>query len=375
MTTRMFPIILAIIATLSLSILGFYFFSDMKEEPKQQRPPERLLKVTVAEVKYDTLTTKIISTGRLESRSFVDLISEVSGKILPGDVPLKKGQSFQKGQVLVRIFSEEAVLALKGRKSRYLTTLANMLPDMLIDFTSSYPAWETFFNNIELDKDLPELPKISNSKEKIFLSGRNIISEYYAIQSDEIRLTKYELVAPFKGAFNEVYLETGAVVNMGSKLAKMIRTDILELEVAVNYDLSRKIRVGQKVNVSTDDDKFNWVGSVNRKSEFIDPTTQSISIFVTINQNKDPLFKGMYMKAEFGAITYNSVMKLPRNAVFNQDEVYFVNEDMKLAKSKIDIVKYNETTLFFRGLTEGTLVVNEPLINVTEDIPVEILKK
>ncbi len=375
MAKRQISVLLAIVATLAIAVLGFGAFSGMKEEPKQQIPPERVLKVSVKSVDYDTLTTAIISTGRLDSRSFVDLISEVPGKILLGEVPLKKGQSFKKGQVLARVFSEEAELALKGKKSRYLTALANMLPDLMIDYPSAYAAWEKFFNSIDIEKDLPELPKIANSKEKIFLSGRNIISEYFAIQSDEIRLTKYTLVAPFNGAFNDVYMETGAVANMGTKIAKMIRTDILELEVPVNYDISRKIRVGQSVKVHSDDDKYTWQGTVNRKAEFIDPNSQSISVFVTLNQNNNPLYKGMYLEAEFGAITFQDVMELPRNAVFNQDEVYFVNDKSKLEKSKIDIVKFNETTIFFRGLPVGYKVVDEPLINVTENLPVEILNK
>ncbi len=375
MAKRQISIFLAIVVTLTIAVLGFGFFADMKEEPEQQIPPERILKVTVSNVSYDTLTTEIISTGRLDSRSFVDLISEVSGKILPGDIPLKKGQSFRKGQVIAKIFSEEAELALKGRKSRYLTTLANMLPDLMIDFPKAYSAWEKFFNSIELEKDIPDLPQIENSKEKIFLSGRNIISEYFAIKSDEIRLTKYELVAPFDGALNEVALETGAVANTGSRIAKMIRTDILELEVPVNYDISRKIKVGQSVKVHSDDDKYTWPGTVNRKADFIDPNSQSISVFVTLSQNSNPLYKGMYLEAEFGSITFKDVMELPRNAVFNQDEVYFVNDEMKLEKSKIKIVKYNATTLFFQGLPAGIKVVNEPLINVTENLAVEILNK
>jgi hypothetical protein len=150
---------------------------------------------------------------------------------------------------------------------------------------------------------------------------------------------------------------------------------MLELEVPVNYDLSRKISNGHKVTVSSDDNKYTWTGTVNRKSEFIDPNTQSVSVFVTLAAGNTSLYKGMYLKAQFGSITYKDVMELPRNAVFNQDEVYYVDSEMKLRKAQIQIVKYNDKTLLLQGLPEGMKVVDEPLINVTENLPVEIINK
>ena len=65
-------------------------------------------------------------------------------------------------------------------------------------------------------------------------------------------------------------------------------------------------------------------------------------------------------------------MLLPRNAVFNSNEVFIV-VDGKLKKREINVIKWNESTLVFNGLNEGDKVVAEPLINVRENSPVGIL--
>ena len=66
-------------------------------------------------------------------------------------------------------------------------------------------------------------------------------------------------------------------------------------------------------------------------------------------------------------------MEIPRNSVFNSDEV-FVARSGRLAKEKINIIKVNESTLIFNGLPEGDSVVVQQLINVSEGTLVQLDK-
>jgi len=66
-------------------------------------------------------------------------------------------------------------------------------------------------------------------------------------------------------------------------------------------------------------------------------------------------------------------MEIPRNAVFNTNEVFTV-EDGKLMKHTITISKINEKTLIFTGLEEGIELVVEPLVNALENSRVEIVR-
>jgi hypothetical protein len=79
----------------------------------------------------------------------------------------------------------------------------------------------------------------------------------------------------------------------------------------------------------------------------------------------------MYLKAVFPGIIVRNAMQMPRNAVFNTNEV-FVVKDGRLAKAQISIYKVDEKTLIFSGLEEGMDLVVEPLVNATEDLKVEI---
>lgn len=370
MDKRKIVIVVIVVAIMGFGFISMKLLASLKDEPIKKTVKELKRKVTTELVNYSDINSEITSTGRLSSQKYVDLSSEVQGKILQGSVALKKGQSFKRGQLLAKIYDKEAVLLLKAKKSRFLNSIANLLPDYKIDFKDRYKRWQQFFEEISIEKQLPEMPEIKESKEKIYLASRNILSDYYSIKSDELRLDKYRIYAPFNGSFTEVYAEVGAVVNPGSRIAKIIQTDKLELEVPVDISNVKWINKGDEVEILSDDKKNKWIGTVTRKSDFVDQNTQSVAIFIKISKKQgQELYKGMYLKARFKGVIVKNAMEIPRKAVFNRNKVFIV-EDGKLKINEINILKINEKTLLFAGLPVNTKIVIEPLINATENTEV-----
>ena len=152
----------------------------------------------------------------------------------------------------------------------------------------------------------------------------------------------------------------------------MIRTDQLEVEVPVKNEESKWIRIGDTVQVYTSNKADANTGVVVRKSNFIDANTQSRSIFVKVpNAHKEDMLVGEYKIVDFPGHAVDKAMEIPRNAIFNSNEVFVVIAG-KLKKQQVNILKWNETTVIFDGLKEGAMVVSEPLINVKENTPVGI---
>lgn len=366
-------IVVALIVLLGGSAALSYLFIALKPEPKR-KPDIQIKRFVKAET---TAYTKVISPlsakGRVVSSSEVMLVSEAAGKIQKGEVNLRKGTSFKKGQLLAEIYKDEVELALKARKSQFLTTISTLLPDLKVDFEKEFPAFLDFFNAIDMNKELPALPSYSDGKLKIFLASRNFLSEYYGIQQDEKKLKRHSLYAPFNGTFTAVNFEVGGYVNIGGQIATMIRTDELEVEVPVKNEQSRWIEIGDTVRIFNRDNQSVSPGVVVRKSDFIEANTQSRSVFVKVASSvKNKLLTGEYKEVVFPGQVIDKAMELPRNAVFNSNEVFIV-VDGKLKIREINVLKWNETTLIFNGLKEGEKVVTEPLINVKENTPVGIL--
>lgn len=349
-------------------------FVSMKPEPPR-RPDTEIKRYVKAEtVAFDELQSSVVAEGRVVSSMELVLVAEASGKIEGGEIALKKGTSFEKGQLLATVYKDEVELALKARKSRFLNTFTNMLPDIKVDYPDQYSKFLNFFNEVKLDKPLPKLPSYENEKIKIFLSSKNILSEYYGILQDEKRLSRHSLYAPFNGTFTLVNYEVGVYINTGGMIARMIRTDQLEVEVPVKSGQSEWIKIGDKVKVFSSDSRSELPGKVVRKSSFVDESTQSRSIFVKVDvKDEDELLVGEYKRVLFPGQSIANAMEIPRSAVFNTNEVFTV-ADGRLKKQAINVMKINDKTLIFNGLEAGVEIVVEPLINAKENLPVEIIR-
>lgn len=361
-----------VVVILSTSFGLMQLFSSQKKSPVQKEAEQRIYYVKTAPVAYSDHDAQVTARGRVVSAGQLVLASEVQGRLQVGDLPLKKGQSFSKGDILFRIYDKDFRYALQSRKSKFLNILAGIMPDLKLDFGPRYDIWLKFFEQIDSERDLPDLPSIHSVQEKVFLAGRNVLSEYYGIKGDEERLKKYTLRAQFEGSFTDVFLEAGAVANPGGRIASVIRTDELEVEVPLAVSDAVWIKEGSVVELK---EGVNiWQGSVVRKSAFVDPASQSVLVYVRIVPQKAlKVFNGMYLTVNIGGAKISGVMEIPRNAVYNNDEVYMVRDGL-LNKERIVVVKVNQESVYITGLIEGEEVVVEPLINPLEKSRVEILK-
>jgi len=366
-------IVVALIVLLGGSTGLSYLFISLKPESPKQPPMDMKRYVKTEKVKYSTIVSPLIAEGRIVSSQEVSLIAEAAGKIEEGSILLKKGASFHKGQLLAVIYKDEVELALKARKSQFLNTIANLLPDIKVDFPDYLTDFTVFFNEIDINRDLPELPSFKNEQFKVFLASRNLLSDYYGILQDEKKLKRHSLYAPFNGSFTSVNYEAGSYANTGVQVAKMIRTDQLEIEVPVKNINSKWIRIDNMVSVYPDNGNFVIKGKVVRIASFIDVNTQSRSVFVKLSDfSENELVVGGYKKVVFPGQEIDNSMEIPRNAVFNYNEVFVVIDGM-LKKSEINILKWNENSIIFNGIPEGSIIVTEPLINTKENTPVNIL--
>lgn len=374
MKKQKYIIIAAGIAIIIFAYISMSFLAGFKEDPKKVPQKEIFRYVKAEPVIYRERNGEIVSSGRVYSKSEIPISAEVSGKVMPGNISFKEGQSFRKGDLLIKIYDKEAGLSLKANKSSFLNSLAGILPDLKIDYPESYKDWYNFFDSIDIDKDLPELPKINSTKEKVFLASRNILSAYYNIKSSESVYKKYSIYAPFNGSITTVNVEVGGIAGINTRLGSIINTNEFEVEVPLTIEDAKWIKIGDKVTVKNNISSETWDGSVIRKSGNLDIQTQSVSVYIQIiNNQKSKLYQGEYVEVYFNSLKVKDVMEIPRNAIFNSNEVFIVTDDL-LDIETINIVKLTEKTAFINGLKENSKIVIEPLVNANENTKVKILE-
>ena len=326
--------------------------------------------VSVKQVSYSDRKVHLEVFGRVNAFHKLDVVSEVSGMIMSSEVILKEGVKFREGQRLVQIDNKEAGYALKARKSSYINKIAQVLPDIKVDFPKRYIVWKEHFENIDIDKALPEMPKLITPQENTFFASQNISGEYYSLKSEQERLSKYTYYAPFDGQIVSVMMEEGMVITMGSRIIKILSNENKEVTFPVLKKELSMISVGNKVSLGDEQSQKNWQGRVVRIGGQIDPSTQSVNVFAKID-NASGLLDGSYVKASITGFVLKEVFSISRKALLTDKKILLVEEN-KLKYFSPEIIYMDNDLAYIKGLNAGAFVVDEPILNAVEGMHVEI---
>ena len=368
-----FTRIIAALVLLAIAFMLVNTFSKKEAEPERPALTQRSQYVNTEMVTYSNHKTIIEALGQVIASQPIDIISEVSGKIEKGNVTLKKAVYFAQGATLFQIDDTETILNLKSQRSNFQNAVALILPDMKLDFPSSFQKWQDYFNRIDINSSLPALPEAADQREKTFLASRNVAGQFYSIKSQEERLTKYRISAPYSGVIQQVYTDAGSVANPGTRVLRIRKANDLELELPVRKEDIQWVKSGTKVKILSEDKRFSSTGTVNRIGTEIDPTTQSVNIYVSVRSKGIKLYEGMYLYAEISGNAVAKAMEIDRKAIFDNNKI-FVVKDSTLVEKTINIHKVKNATILFSGVNEGEQVASEVFLGATDGMKVVPLK-
>ena len=326
--------------------------------------------VIATKVENKQITNKIYSTGRVVSTNSITISSEVQGKITNKSF-LKKGTKIKKGNIIFTVQNTDLQLLVNAKKSRIMSLISSNLADIELDFPNEYEKWKNYFNQINIEKNLPTLPKTNSTKEKNFIVSRSILSEYLSIKSDEEKLKKFTVIAPHNGIITRSYTDIGAFINPGSPIIDFIREDEMEVELSVSISEIDLINLNDTVLLFNNGNTFN--GKIIRKSEFVNSNTQNVSVFASINNNNEKLFSGMYVDATILNKSSKKLVKLPRRSVFDKNKAFIIDKENKLKVQRLNIIFYQDNHVIIDNLKNGTVIVKEPLIGEKEGTEVKAI--
>jgi len=341
---------------IALGILGARYLSSQKQAPPRQAKEIITRQVRVQLVKNEDVPAVVILEGRLSAYDKVEIFSEVGGQVVAASQPFKVGVAFAKGAPMIRMDDEEARLSLLALKSTLLNTIAQLMPDLKVDYPGSFPQWDRYLADFDIHKPIMPLPQPLTPQEKRFVAARNLYTQYYNVKSAEERLSKYTLYAPFSGVLTEAGVSAGTLVRVGQKLGSIMKTADYELVATVPLVDLRYVKLGSTLKLSSEDVEGEWNGKINRISDVIDAGSQTVQVFIGVSGSN--LREGMYLRGQLSAAKVANAFRINRNLLINQQGIYVV-QDSTLRFTEVELVKIERESAIIRGLSDGTPILSE----------------
>ena len=358
-----------------LSVLGILIlvvaFSLSKSIANGNPPPRKeagkvVKDVYYIEVKNNVYNVQIPSNGVLEAYQRIKVTARVQGLMQTISPLFKSGQAYKKGQTLVQIESSEFRSNVISQRASLYNLITSVLPDLELDFPEAYEIWKAFLLQFDLEQTVPALPAMEENV-RLFISGRGIISSYYALQNLEKSLTFYSIKAPFDGVLVAANVTEGSLIRPGQELGDFIAPDHYELKVALPKSYVEKIAVGASVELKSIDTQKTYPGKVARINAKVTTQTQSVEVFIRVSNPE--LKEGMYMESQIGALEFENVFSIDRGLLDGDQQLYLIEKN-QLQLKQVKVVHFTETDAIVSGLTDGQLLIAQPIIGAYQGMEV-----
>ncbi|MDX1348908.1 MAG: HlyD family efflux transporter periplasmic adaptor subunit [Putridiphycobacter sp.] len=358
------------IAILALGFLGNRLLANSKKEP-EKKIENKINSVYVKVAKNESVPVSIATSGSVVAKDRMQIYAEVTGVFESGSKPFKPGAAFGAGSTLIQINNAEFKASVISQRAAFKTAITGILADIQFDFPGSLTMWKDYLNSIDINQDLPTLPKPKSEQEMHYITGKNITTSFYNIKNLETRLKKYVIRAPYSGVLVSATVTPGTLVNPGQKLGEFIKPGIYELELNVNASLKNLLAIGKKVNLTNIDRTKQWVGTVSRINPQVNTSSQTIQIFVEV-RGKD-INEGEFIEADIDAQNVVDAIEVPRNLLVNNESIYIVRDGL-LALMPVEIIFDNEKSVVVKGIADGTKMLSKPLPGAFEGMKVSIVQ-
>lgn len=212
--------------------------------------------------------------GLVKPRQRAVLSSEIAGRIT--DVRFRSGESFKKGDVLIK----------------YDCSLYNA------DLLSAKAKYEADKKQYENNQKLLALNAISDIEVELSKATMNIAAA--EVTSKEI-ITKYCVItAPYSGRVINISTNPYESVTSGQELMSILDDQFLEIDLIVPSSWLSKIKTGLEFSFHVDETDRIYPAKIVQIGAIVDPVSQTVRLTGEFSgENKDVL-SGMSGSAEFG---------------------------------------------------------------------------
>ena len=365
------------ILILIIGVFGMNMLGSSNKQAKKHDVVQEVRKVETQLLIHGEVQIMIEGNGTIEAQRTVSLVSEAQGIVTFAKNDLKSGTYVKKGEVICKIDQRQAENQFQSQYAEFMRVLVSFLAFTNIESEELYNKWSDYYNEIDINKPIQDLPEITDQREKNQAISNNLYTQYFAVKNSEITLSKHTIVAPFDGYITSSGIVKDSYINYGQKLVSLQDVTHIEISVPLLLEDAKWIDFSNNPNVKVywENDSNSWAyGKIYRKENQLNRDSQSINVFVSLenkalNQN---LFPGNYVRVIIEGITIPNIATVPRNIVNNDNQIYFVDDSSRLGRARVNVVSMQgDFALIENSLNDSTKIVTSILQKPLLGMPIE----
>jgi RND family efflux transporter MFP subunit len=303
--------------------------------------------LTVARPQPGEHTVEVSATGTVVVRNSIDLVPEVTGRVVWASPSLQRGGNFRANETLLKVDPRDFELALDQAEAE--THAAESTLELALATSEAAIANYALLNPGKKAPPLvAKLPQIEQAKATVEAAkAREEIARL------DLSRTRFSL--PFDGRVVDSHAEVGQLINNGQSFGEVFASDAIEALVPISPSQLKLIEpaVGRAASIRMDGATFT--GSVARISPNLDERTRFAQLHLSI-ENSGQIYPGTFIDVEIAGPTLAGTILLPEAAEQANESVWTVR-DAKLTRQQLTYINRNKAGIIVPEFEIGEGIV------------------
>ncbi len=362
-------VLLTLRFTKYLLIMGLVFLASASnlvagDEDKSKEPPPKPVRVALVEQK--AVSNQITLVGTTEAVATSTVAAEVSGVV--EYFPVKEGDFVNKGDLLVRLRSNERKIRLKG----------------------AVAAREAIRAKLELAEK--EFKRYGRLKDADSIAARNYDEAFYNhrafsqellrsaadIERFEYEINQTKVVAPISGFVAKEHTQVGEWINIGGAVVDL--ADLGKIQISVDVPeryavmITPKREVEVRVRSISNDLQTGRIYAVLPQG---DPESRTFPVKINLENPGFKIKSGMEAMVMFKLADQQNALLVPKDAIVTagDNRLVFMVNDNKAIPVPVNIIGYYDGNVAVEGkLAPGSKVVIRGNERLRPGQPVSVIK-
>ncbi len=369
------PIVVLVAGVAAAALLA----SARKAPPRAERPPlGPLVEVMPAEVK--DLPVQVTGHGEVVPKVAVEVVPQVSGKVIRVSPSLVAGGFFGAGEPLVVVDPRDYELAVERARAAVARARVTLQREEA-EAEVARQEWDELHPGKKPPSGLVvREPQIRQARAELDATVADLAAA-------ELNLERTSISVPFDGVVVSESVDVGQFVTMGTRLAQVYGIEAVEVRVPLDtrevawFDVpGRSGGRGSRAEVSASfgGTTSTWTARITRMEAQVDQSSRMVHVVAEVERPYDAtderpaLLPGTFVDVTIFGRTLENVVEVPRYAIHDGNRVW-VFDDGVMDIREVEIARADrDGSLIRSGLGDGDLVVLTSLDAVTDGMALRI---
>lgn len=329
-------VVLAIAGATALIMLG--------SRPELPRKEQKAAVPIVASqvVEPGPVAVTIRSRGVVSPQWNIDLVSEVSGRVVWVDPGFVQGGEVRQGQPLLRIDPLDYEVAVSDARAAVASA----------------------------ELSLAEV-QVVVKKAAIAEAQARLEAARDRLRRAENDLDNTEIRAPFDAVVDLKQVDLGQYVQMGAPVTKLLSTGMAEIRLPILAADVPFLRYGQDeqgnwqqvtLSATFGNTGYSWRARLARLERRVDAETRVFFLVAEVDHPYDleiqsrALAMGLFVEASFSGKSIENAVRLPRSVLHNSSHVYVVTQG-QIFRQSVQLLRREGDSVIVGGLASGQRVL------------------